>query len=521
MALRPWLLGAVLATTSLVAADATATTVTATSTKHAQKKKPKPGKTPKKPHGDRPLPVPPAPPKPKVEATPRQVRALPITVTRLLLDNGLRVVLSPDPRVPVVSVIVAYDAGSRDEDRGATGTALVASRLLFQGSANVLRGEHERLVWGRGGEIVRANEVDRTIVGGIAPSSELPLLLWLEADRMKSLTVTQDALDTVKKAQLAARAQELAAPLAAGRERLRELVFQGSFALEHDPRGAIADLGALRLDPVKAFCETRLSAPNAVVAIAGDFDVDHATQLVHRFFDTAKRPERAESKPPAPVPEQTSQRTAVLEDAHTRAPSVLFGWAIPAAGTEDHDALSAAVAILSGGPASRLGQRLLLDKPLALAVRGRTEGLRGMDLLSIEVDVESDAARLDVLRAVEAELDALARSGPTDAELDAYRAGLEASAETAMGRADERALRLAEVELSLGDARLLATELPRRAGVTREKIRAAVTRYLVPARRTLVEVLPPRDASDPPKKPPPPPSAPPPPPPRHPPRHKR
>lgn len=284
--------------------------------------------------------VPPAPPKPKVEATPRQVRALPITVTRLLLDNGLRVVLSPDPRVPVVSAIVAYDAGSRDEDCGATGTALVASRLLFQGSA-VLRGEHERLVWGRGGEIVRANEVDRTIVGGIAPSSELPLLLWLEADRMKSLTVTQDALDTVKKAQLAARAQELAAPLAAGRERLRGLAFQGSFALEHDPRGAIADLGALRLDPVKAFCETRLSAPNAVVAIAGDFDVDHATQLVHWFFDTAKRPERAESKPPAPVPEQTSQRTAVLEDAHTRAPSALFGWAIPAAGTEDDHALRA------------------------------------------------------------------------------------------------------------------------------------------------------------------------------------
>lgn len=472
--------------------------------RHAQKPAKKKGA---KPGGKKPPAPPVAPPPatpPRVTTTPTPTRVISLSVERLTLENGLRVVLAPDARAPVVAVSIVYDVGARDEDRGATGLSRLLGRAFSSGSANVLRGEHERLIAARAGESWVSSSTDRLMATDVAPAGELPLLLWLEADRMKSLQLGIEAIEASRRALLAERQTEDGSPAGAGRARLRELVFQASFPLEHDPRGALADIAALRPEAVRALYEARCSASNAVLTLTGDFEVDHAVSLVHRFFDTAKKQDRPAPSASPPLPEQTSERVATLDDPRARATTLLFGWSLPPIGTDDHDALEAAVDALAVGPGSRLGRL-----PFPLRALGTVERHRGPGLLTLELTLPEDANRADVTKAALAEIEALAKTGPSDAELAAYRAHHEAATWATLADPAERAQRLAATELSVGDARALTAELPRAAALTRDRVKAAVARWLAPTRRSSVEVGPPRDDAPAPK-----PAAPPPGPPR-------
>ena len=115
-----------------------------------------------------------------------------LEVTRATLDNGLRVVMNQDSTVPTVAVAVYYDVGSRNEVKGRSGFAHLFEHMMFQGSANVGKGEHFSLIINRGGSANGTTSNDRTNYFETLPSNELALGLWLEADRMRSLAITQD-----------------------------------------------------------------------------------------------------------------------------------------------------------------------------------------------------------------------------------------------------------------------------------------------------------------------------------------
>src|SRR3954470_12984885 len=121
-----------------------------------------------------------------VAEKPAQLR---FDVKRTKLDNGLRVVMLVDHTSPTVAVDVVYDVGARNEERGRTGFAHLFEHMMFQGSKNVPRGEHFKLVTSHGGQLNGTTSADRTNYFEMLPSGELALGLWLEADRMKSLDV--------------------------------------------------------------------------------------------------------------------------------------------------------------------------------------------------------------------------------------------------------------------------------------------------------------------------------------------
>jgi zinc protease len=146
-------------------------------------------------------PPPPAaqpPPQQAAPASPATVAAgatLKLDVRKVKLANGLRAVLSVDHTSPTVAIDVLYDVGSRNEERGHSGFAHLFEHMMFQGSANVPRGEHFKLVAAHGGTLNGTTNEDRTNYFELMPSSELALALWLEADRMKSLDVSSKNLD--------------------------------------------------------------------------------------------------------------------------------------------------------------------------------------------------------------------------------------------------------------------------------------------------------------------------------------
>ncbi len=439
----------------------------------------------------------PAAAQPAERATPKPPAPAPapaqlsFEVQRATLDNGLRVVLNVDHTSPTIAVAVNYDVGARNEDRGRSGFAHLFEHMMFEGSANVQKGEHFKLVSGHGGTLNGTTSSDRTNYFEMLPSNELPLALWLEADRMKSLDVSAENFENQRKVvQEEYRMRVSNVAYAPAQIRLEELVFQGYWPYEHDAIGSMQDLDNAQLEWVRAFHDSHYAPNLAVLSISGDFDGDEAMQLVHRFFDTAKKQEKPIKYDPPPMPEQASVRIATLEDSHAKTPAFFYGWGIPQNREADHYALELASAILTDGESSRLHQKLVRDKALAQEVSGWTNDQRGPDLFGLEIKLAEGARLVDAEKATDVAIDALAKDGPTDAEMTKVRNRTEASFLFGLQSNLQRANKLGQYELFYGDARLLSSEPANYFAVTKEDIKRVVAKYIVPGRRSLVEVRP-------------------------------
>jgi predicted Zn-dependent peptidase len=428
-----------------------------------------------------------AAPPPKIE----------IDVHREKLPNGLRVVLAPDRTSPTVAVDIVYDVGGRNEERGHSGFAHLFEHMMFQGSKNVPRGEHFRLVTSHGGSLNGTTSSDRTNYYELLPQSELALALWLEGDRLKSLDISQSNFENqraVVKEEYRMRVEN--APYVPADIHLQELVFKGYWPYEHSAIGTMKDLDAAQLDWVRAFHDAYYAPNHAVLSVSGDFDAAEALALVTKYFGDAK-PTDAPKYEPGPMPEQTSPRDEVMEDAHATLPAVFEGWAIPPNREPDHYALEIAGMLLTDGESSRLHRSLVRERSVAIEVQAGTNDFRGPDWFELTCKLAGGAKLPDVEKLLDAEVARLGTTLPTAAEMEKARTRLAASYVLGLQSNFARAQKLAEMELYYGDANLLKTELAKYLAVTGEEVRRAAAKYLTKARRSRIEVKPPAAARSP------------------------
>jgi predicted Zn-dependent peptidase len=435
-----------------------------------------------------PAPAPAAPAAPAATPAPAQLR---FDVKRHKLGNGLRVVMLVDHTSPTVAVDVVYDVGGRNEERGRTGFAHLFEHMMFQGSKNVPRGEHFKLVTSHGGTLNGTTSADRTNYFEMLPSSELALGLWLEAARMKSLDVSQKNFEnqrSVVKEEYRMRVDNAAYVPAS--IRLEELTYQGYWPYEHPSIGTMRDLDAAQLEWVRAFHESYYAPNNAVVSIAGDFDESEALALVEKYFGDARpQPNVPRFDPPA-VPEQTAPRSAVVEDTHAKLPALFSGWVIPASHEADHYALELAAMLLGDGESSRLHRALVRERGLAVSADAGTSDHRGPDMFEIDVKLASGARIDQVQKLVDSQIADVARLGPSDDDMKKLKNRVRARFLLGLQSNFARAQKLAEFELYRGDAALLNAEVDRYLAVTKDDIKRVVGKYLTTTRRSLVEVKP-------------------------------
>jgi zinc protease len=411
-------------------------------------------------------------------------------IERLTLENGLRLVLAPDSSAKTVGVSVTYCVGSRDEGPGQSGFAHLFEHMMFQGSKNVGKGQHFTLISERGGSLNGTTSGDRTNYFEVLPSSELPLAMWLEADRMRALAVTAENFENqraVVKEEYRMRYEN--APYMTGLIRLGELVFAEYPPYTRPTIGSMADLDAAKLEWVQAFYDRHYTPKNAVLAVTGDFDRDEAVRLARYYFGSIDKA----GSPRAPLPEMPSQVTArkdVVRDANAKTPGFYFGYLIPKTHTPEHYALELAVLLLADGESSRLERLLVRDRAVAQRVSAWTRDYVGPDELCVSAVLTEKAKLPDVEKLVEAEIDKLAKQPAPAAELAKVKRRIRSAFVFGLQTNLSRATRLGEYESYYGDARLLARELAQYQAVTAEDIQKAVKKYLGPERRQLVEVLP-------------------------------
>ncbi|MFO0756760.1 MAG: pitrilysin family protein [Byssovorax sp.] len=489
--------GATLATPAL-AGDAPRAPVAQTGGKGAAPAKPKATAKPPEPKAAKPAAKPakpaaapaPKPAKTALAPAPSDAIELRLAVQRETFDNGLRVVLNVDHTSPTVAVAVVYDVGSRNEQEGRSGFAHLFEHMMFQGSQNVEKGGHFKLISAHGGILNGTTNSDRTNYFEVLPANELALGLWLEADRMKSLDVSGANFENQRKVvQEEYRMRVSNAAYVPSELRRDELVFEGYWPYAHSTIGSMADLDGAKLDWVRDFHAHYYGPNNAVLVISGDFDPNEALAMAHRYFDSAKKVSVTPFVDP-PFPEQTSQRTAVVHDDNARFPGVLYGWAIPPMRSADHYALELASTLLGDGDSSRLHQLLVRDKGFAQNASAHTDDRRGADLFAIDVRLSATGDLGKVEKLVEDEVKALATKGPSDAEVEKVRSQVKSGLLLQLQSNLSRARRLGEYEVYFGDARQLNAELPRYLAVTKEDIKRVTAQYLSPTRRTIVETLP-------------------------------
>ncbi len=410
-------------------------------------------------------------------------------IQQFTLSNGLRIVLCEDHAVPVVSVALYYDVGSRNEKPGRTGFAHLFEHMMFQGSENVPKAAHFQYIFNAGGTMNGTTSTERTNYFETLPASHLPLALWLESDRMRSLKVTQENLDNQRSAvQEEKRLRYDNQPYVNAFLRINELIFKNP-ANAHSTIGSMEDLDAATIDDVREFFRIYYAPNNAVLTIVGDFDSAEASELVRKYFEAIPS-----QSPPPPVdisePEDVALTQEVFNDPLAPAPAFVLGWKIPKRRTRDFYAISLAADLLFEGESSRLYQKLVKGDESVVSIQGGIDERRGPSACYIFALPKPGQEVADIREQIFDEIRSLRESGPSEEEMEKLRNSLRNDVVRGRQSTMYRAQRLAEYALYDNDPTLIDTELAQYLAITPAEIKDAVMNYLDVDNRVTLDILP-------------------------------
>ncbi len=416
--------------------------------------------------------------------------APPIEYETFTLSNGLRFIVHEDHSAPVAAVDVWYDVGSAHEKPGRSGFAHLFEHLLFEETENLDKGDFDDYLTRAGGWNNGSTTEDRTNYFEMVPSNRVNLALWLEAERMANLRVTETNFEREREVVKEER-----------RLRIDNQPYGEAFLTldtlaadwppyEHTVIGSMADLDAATVQDVIEFRDTHYVPNNAAVVVAGDVTVTQVRELAEELFGAIPRGPDRERLPAIPAtPRTDGERRVVLEDELATIPLFMAAFNVPPHAHPDSYALTHLVSILGQGESSRLHQRLVKEERAALQVQARLGTRAGPSTVTIFALANQgvDVARLEALVWEEVER---IKEGVTPRELEKAKNQMRAS--MIMGRQSvmQRAESLHHYRRYHGDIAEINTDMDRYSGVTATDVQRVAETYLTEANRTVVIALP-------------------------------
>jgi len=426
-----------------------------------------------------------------------RLKLSPTPIQQFSLDNGLRVILCEDHAVPVVSVALYYDVGSRNEKFGRTGFAHLFEHMMFQGSENVKKFEHAKLVEANGGSLNGSTRLDHTNYYQTLPSNRVEMGLWLESDRMRSLDVSAENLKNQQNVvSEEVRVNVLNQPYAAFEWLDLWMNANQNWYNGHNFYGDLTEIEAATLEDVRSFFKSYYAPNNAVLTVVGDVNTDEVKKMVAKHFGsvpTANVP----AKPDITEPAQAKEKRLAQTDKLANLPALAVGYHLPDQKSADFAPMVLLNLILQGDDSSRLYQRLVKEKEMTLDLTGGVN-------LGLGNEFDYDGPMLLTTRttykpgvkadAVIAELDAvvadIVAKGVTAKELaDAkvrFRSSYYDQLESGFGKANL----LASFALFRDDPGLINTSLQSFENVTAAQVKTAAAKYLVASNRTIIDRVP-------------------------------
>jgi zinc protease len=409
-------------------------------------------------------------------------------VSRYRMANGLRIRLLADASAPVASYHTWFLVGSRHEKPGKTGLAHLFEHLMFNETEGLGPGEFDRTLEAAGGEVNAATWVDWTFYYENVPSSELALVIRLEALRMSKLVLREPQVLSEKDVVANERRYRVEDDVEGS---VNETLYKTAFTEHpyHWPTiGWMEDIQAFTTADCEQFYATYYAPNNAIVVVVGDLDEEAVLTRVQEHYGSLPA-SQIPSTQAVVEPEQTRERVVEL-DKPTPTEKLALGYRGPALGTPDFAALTVLNEILFGGKSSRLYRALISEGELASDARGSLAPFRDPGLYEIWVSMREGHAASEARVVVEQALLFLATEPVSAAELDKAKNRIELGFLQGMETASGKAEQIGFYETVLGDARRIFAQLEAYRSVTAEAVQDAVRRLLVPERRTTLIVHP-------------------------------
>jgi zinc protease len=417
------------------------------------------------------------------------VRPPKLTYQRIKLPNGLTVLLHQDRSTPIVHVQLWYHVGSKDERPGRTGFAHLFEHMMFKGSKNVEPEQHTSMVSSVGGRANAYTNEDATVYWQTVPSQYLPLVLWMEADRMATLRIDERTFRNERQVVQEERRMRIEnQPYG----RLNEILFEQAFAMhpyKHPVIGSMKDLEAATIEDVREFYRTYYVPANCTMVIAGDFEIDQVTEMVNRYV---ARVPAAEKEVPRDIPKEpipTKEKRATVEEPWPL-PAVVVAHHITYDGHPDSYPLHIVSKVLSDGQSSRIYRKLVYETGLALTAFGGGNIIEDPNLFFAIAIVNPGQSPAAVEKALISELDRLKAEGITDRELQ--RAKNQFARDYILGRESlqDKATHLAHAEVLHDDITTADGEFDIFQQISLADVQRVAKTYFTPERRIVLHVMP-------------------------------
>ena len=405
------------------------------------------------------------------------------------LDNGLHVILHQDNGAPVVVTSVMYHVGSKDENTEKTGFAHFFEHLLFEGTENIQRGDFSKIVTANGGYNNANTTQDRTYYYELFPSNNLELGLWLESERLLHPVINQIGVDTQKEVvQEERRLGVDNAPYG----QLIENMFKNMF-VNHPYRwsviGSLDHLASATLEDFQDFNKVYYIPNNAILVVAGDFEMNEAKRLIEGYFGPIPKGQDVVKKTYEESPIEGPIQTQ-FEDSNIQIPLILLGYRTPGQAEKDAYVLNMISSYLSDGESSVLQKKLVDEKRMALQIfafnysledygayllGGLPLGSNTMDGLVTEIDEEIEKLKTELI---------------SERDYQKLQNQFENSFVNSNSSVEGIANSLARNYMLYGKTDLINTEIDIYRSISREDIREVARKYLNADKRVELKYIP-------------------------------
>ena len=407
------------------------------------------------------------------------------------LPNGMTVILHEDHSLPTVTINTWFRVGSKDEPDGRSGFAHLYEHLMFMGTQRVPNGQFDQRMEAVGGQNNASTAQDRTNYYSTGPSNSLPLLLYLDADRLEDLgrAMTPEKVDLQRQVVLNERRQSTEnTPYGKAYEMMPGLLYPKGHPYSWSVIGSPKDLNAAKTADVKAFFSTFYTPSNATLVVAGDFRPSEVKPLIAKWFGTlpAGTPAPRRAVPPL---QPLGVKRVTVEDTVQQAKTIM-AWHSPAKYKAGDAEMRIAGDLLADGLGSRLYDRLVVRDKLATDVSAYQDSNLLDSIFTVEATLAPGADQGKMEAAIEDEIRRFTKDGPKADDLKRVVAKTEAGILRGLQSTGARADLLNELDFYFGDPDSLGKVLKAYDSATPASVGREAAKVLDLGNRLVLRVVP-------------------------------
>lgn len=301
------------------------------------------------------------------------------------LDNGMKIIIKEDHRAPIAVTQVWYKVGSSYEHNGTTGLSHVLEHMMFKGTKKLKPNEFSRIVSENGGKENAFTGQDYTAYFQQVEASRLPLMLELEADRMRNLTLPAEEFEKEIKVVMEERRMRTEDnPTSLTHEQFMATAYTSS-PYQHPVIGWMNDLEHMKVDDLRAWYQAWYAPNNATLVIVGDVDPKKTFETAKKVFGAHKPGKVPVVKPQTEAPQRGMRRLTVKAPAEL--PYLVMGYKVPVVRTATESwepyALDMLAGVLDGGNSARFSKSLVRGAQIAASVGAGYDPYSRLDELFI------------------------------------------------------------------------------------------------------------------------------------------